>query len=143
MSPPRTAAGLLAVLAVSIPFAPAWGQHEGMQDRMQDHMHAADGPAPVFIASTAKPFPALMNDAMAVMDAGMARAPMNGNPDHDFVTMMLPHHQGAIDMARAVLLQTRDPALRNIALGIVAEQQNEINVMRAWLQTHPSQGARK
>jgi uncharacterized protein (DUF305 family) len=52
--------------------------------------------------------------------------------------MMMPHHQGAIDMAKAVLLNTRDPALRNLALGIIAEQQNEINVMRAWLRRHPA-----
>jgi uncharacterized protein (DUF305 family) len=111
--------------------------------------HAATHPAPtagarpVFVASSAKPFPALMADAMAVMDDGMARAPMNGHPDHDFITMMLPHHQGAIDMARAVLLHTQDPALRNLALGIIAEQQNEINVMRAWLKDHPRQGEKQ
>lgn len=38
---------------------------------------------------------------------------MNGNPDHDFVTMMMPHHQGAVDMAEAVLLSTQDPEIRN------------------------------
>jgi uncharacterized protein (DUF305 family) len=91
-----------------------------------------------FIASSDKPFAALMSDAMAIMDRDMAAAPMNGEPGHDFVTMMIPHHQGAIDMAKAVLLNTRDPALRNLALGIIAEQQNEINVMRAWLERHPS-----
>jgi uncharacterized protein (DUF305 family) len=82
-------------------------------------------------------FSGLMADAMAVMDDGMARAPLNGNPEHDFVTMMLPHHQGAIDKARAVLLPTQDPGLRNLALGIIAEQQNEIDVMRAWPNVHP------
>jgi hypothetical protein len=62
-----------------------------------------------------------MDEAMAVMDRGMRAAPMNGAPDHDFVTMMIPHHQGAIDMAKAVLLYTQDPELRNLAL--VAPQQ--------------------
>ena len=101
------------------------------------HMHGAPAPDR-FVASNDKPFAALMNDAMAIMDRDMAAAPMNGEPGHDFVTMMMPHHQGAIDMAKAVLLNTRDPELRNLALGIVAEQQNEINVMRAWLQRHPA-----
>jgi len=50
--------------------------------------------------------------------------------------MMLPHHQGAVDMARAVLLYSQDPEIRNLALGIVAEQQNEIQVMQAWLKRH-------
>ena len=93
-------------------------------------------PEPVFIASTAKPFAGLMDDAMAVMDEGMKRAPMNGQADHDFVTMMIPHHQGAVDMAKAVLLYTTDPEIRNLALGIIAEQQNEINLMQAWLKRH-------
>jgi uncharacterized protein (DUF305 family) len=86
-----------------------------------------------FVASTAKPFSALMDDAMAVMDDGMKRAPINGVPEHDFVTMMIPHHQGAVDMAKAMLLYTQDPELKNLALGIITEQQNEIRLMQAWL----------
>ena len=109
------------------------------QDTHHQHGAAAATTAPVFIASTAKPFAALMDDAMAVMDEGMKRAPMNGVPEHDFVTMMMPHHQGAIDMAKALLLTTQDPALRNVAQGIITEQQNEIRVMQAWLQRY--QGA--
>jgi uncharacterized protein (DUF305 family) len=108
--------------------------------QVQPHSHGAmDGgkPPPTFVASTAKPFAALMDDAMAVMDDGMRRAPMNGVPEHDFVTMMIPHHQGAIDMAKALLLRTTDPELRNLAQGIITEQQNEIQVMQAWLRRHP------
>nr|WP_296947141.1 DUF305 domain-containing protein [uncultured Massilia sp.] len=108
---------------------------------MHHHMqapaaHAAAVPK-TFVASSDRPFGQLMDEAMAIMDRDMAAAPMNGQPGHDFVTMMLPHHQGAVDMARAVLLNTQDPELRNLALGIIAEQQNEINVMRAWLARHP------
>jgi uncharacterized protein (DUF305 family) len=108
----------------------------------QEHHHGHDAGAvasaapPVFVASSAKSFDALMGDAMAVMDDGMKRAPMNGVSEHDFVTMMMPHHQGAVDMAKAVLLYTQDPEIRNLALGIIAEQQNEIKVMQAWLQRH-------
>ncbi|MBF6986918.1 MULTISPECIES: DUF305 domain-containing protein [Cupriavidus] len=90
-----------------------------------------------FVASTAKPFAQRMDDAMAVMDAGMRAAAMNGDPDHDFVAMMIPHHQGAIDMAKALLLDTRDPELRNLAQGIITDQQNEIRLMQAWLARHP------
>lgn len=110
---------------------------ERLDSRQTHGSHVASGPHPPgFVASTAKPFPELMKDAMAVMDDGMRRAPMNGNPEHDFVMMMIPHHQGAIDMAKSVLLYSGDPALRNIALGIITEQQNEINVMRAWLRQY-------
>ena len=135
------AARLLVPLCVVVLHGQALAQHGGMHDAMQHDPHqrqaAPSAARPVFIASSAKPFSSLMADAMAVMDDGMARAPMNGNPEHDFVTMMLPHHQGAIDMARAVLLHTQDPGLRNLALGIIAEQQNEIDVMQAWLKAHP------
>jgi len=76
-----------------------------------------------------------MEDAIAVMDYGMIHAAMDGKPGHDFVTMM-PHHQDAVDMAKAVLLYSDDPEIRNLALGIITEQQNEIRVMQAWLQRH-------
>lgn len=102
--------------------------------RETGHPHdASSGRPPPFVASTAKPFSALMSDAMAVMDDAMKRAPMNGVSEHDFVVMMIPHHQGAIDMAKALLLTTTDPELRNLAQGIITEQQNEIRVMQAWL----------
>ena len=128
-----------AALALSV----LWSSHSACAHDMsapgdagQAHPHhgvLSREPPPPFVASTDRPFDALMGDAMAVMDDAMRRAPMNGNPGHDFVTMMIPHHQGAIDMAKAILLYSQDTALRNIALGIIAEQQNEINVMRAWL----------
>jgi len=95
------------------------------------HGQSAAAKPPVFIASTAKPFAALMDDAMAVMDDGMKRAPMNGVAEHDFVTMMIPHH-------KALLLTTKDPELRNVAQGIITEQQNEIKIMQAWLQRYQS-----
>jgi uncharacterized protein (DUF305 family) len=107
----------------------------------QEHHHHGDSPAPAaelkpFEASTAKSFAVLMDEAMAIMDQGMTRAPMNGEADHDFVTMMIPHHQGAVDMAKAVLLYTKDPAMRNLAQGIITEQQYEIQLMQAWLEQH-------
>ncbi|HEY1149883.1 MAG TPA: DUF305 domain-containing protein [Pseudoduganella sp.] len=108
------------------------------QDAQHHHGAASHSAAPVFTATTAKPFADLMDDAMAVMDAGMTRAPMNGNSEHDFMSMMIPHHQGAIDMAKAVLLYSKDPEVRNLALGIIAEQQNEIRQMQAWLARHNS-----
>lgn len=97
------------------------------------HGGGAAPPAP-FVASTSKSFAQLMQDAMAVMDHGMRTAPMDGDPEHDFVAMMIPHHQGAVDMAKALLLRTRDPELRNLAQGIITEQQNEIRLMQSWLQ---------
>ena len=109
-------------------------------DRGEDrHQHRAPSnepsPAP-FVADTGKSFAQRMDDAMTLMEHGMRTAVMNGNPEHDFATMMIPHHQGAIDMARALLLQTSDPELRNLAQGIITEQETEIRLLRAWLQRH-------
>jgi uncharacterized protein (DUF305 family) len=77
-----------------------------------------------------------MDEAMAIMSRDMEQAPMNGQPEHDFVSMMIPHHQGAVDMAKALLLYSKDPELRNLAQGIIAEQQIEIQLMQQWLKQH-------
>jgi len=86
-----------------------------------------------FGADTEKSFMHLMHEAMASMDRGMESAPMTGDPDHDFAAMMIPHHQGAIDMARAELLYGKDPALRRLAQEIVVTQEQEIEVMNTRL----------
>jgi uncharacterized protein (DUF305 family) len=133
----RAVSVLSAALVLALAAAGAGAQESHHHHGADADDSAAAAGRPVFVASSAKPFAALMDDAMAVMDDGMKRAPMNGQPEHDFMTMMLPHHQGAIDMAKAVLLSTTDPEVRNLALGIIAEQQNEIRVMQAWLARHP------
>ena len=56
-----------------------------------------------------------------------------GNPDVDFRTHMIPHHQGAIEMARVALKHSTDPETRKIAEKIIADQQSEIAEMRDWL----------
>src|SRR6201993_297590 len=95
-------------------------------------------PAPTtkFVASTNKTFDHLMGDAMSVMDRDMHNAGYSGEPDHDFVTMMIPHHQGAIDMAKALLLFGKDPQMRRLAQEIVTDQQSEIQLMQLWLKQH-------
>ena len=67
--------------------------------------------------------------AMDKMMAGMAVKP-SGDVDHDFAAMMIAHHQGAIEMARAELRYGRNEQLRRIAQGIVIEQQQEIAAMQ-------------
>ncbi|MBZ5593526.1 MAG: DUF305 domain-containing protein [Acidobacteriia bacterium] len=74
-----------------------------------------------------------MAAGMTRMDRDMAAAPMNGNEDHDFATMMMPHHQGAIDMAKAELSFGKDPVMRRLAQEILVDQQSEIDAMQLWL----------
>lgn len=70
------------------------------------------------------------NDAaMARMHAAMNIQP-TGDVDRDFVEMMIPHHQGGIDMAVAVLRHGRNPRVRRLAQEIIVEQQQEIAALR-------------
>ena len=75
--------------------------------------------------------------AMAAMMHGMEQ-PYSGDADRDFVTGMLPHHGGAVDMARVELKYGRDPALLRLARQIVASQMREQAFMRRWLAQHPA-----
>jgi uncharacterized protein (DUF305 family) len=90
-----------------------------------------------FTASTERTFDQLMGDSMNVMHKGMHSAPHAGDPDRDFIAMMIPHHQGAIDMAKAILLYGRDEQLKRLAQEIIADQQNEVQLMQLWLSKHP------
>jgi hypothetical protein len=72
------------------------------------------------------------DDAMTRMMDGMSVKPA-GNVDKDFVSMMVPHHQGAVDMAQAELRYGHDERLRRIAQEIVVEQKQEIVAMRVAL----------
>jgi hypothetical protein len=59
--------------------------------------------------------------------------PYTGDPDADFRIQMIPHHQGAIDMARVALRHAKDPWTRQLAEAVIVEQQREIAEMQAWL----------
>lgn len=76
-------------------------------------------------------------DAMKKMDQAMM-APLSGDADRDFVAMMIPHHQGAIDMAKIELQYGKDPTLRRLAQTIIAAQEKEIAFMRKWQASHPA-----
>ena len=107
-------------------------------DAVDNHaMHGHDGMASTrggpFVATSDKSFAALMGESMGVMNDGMGRAAMTGDPDHDFAAMMIPHHQGAVDMAKAQLLYGKNPVLRRLAQEIIVTQGSEIAVMRSEL----------
>lgn len=79
-------------------------------------------------AASEKPYLAEIQAAMDKMMAGMM-APPSGDVDRDFVAMMRPHHQGAIEMAVAELKYGKNEQLRRIAQEIIVDQQQEIAAM--------------
>lgn len=83
---------------------------------------------PVSGAAAEATFLAENDAAMRKMMNGMVVKP-TGDVDADFVAMMVPHHQGAIDMALAVLRYGRNPQIRRLAQEIIVTQQQEIAVM--------------
>ena len=74
--------------------------------------------------------------SMDAMHAAMAAAEPSGNKDADFANLMLPHHQAAIDMAKAELLYGNDPQMRRLAQEIIADQESEIQLMQLWANRH-------
>ena len=70
------------------------------------------------------------------MHLAMHSIASSGNSDADFVRLMIPHHQAAIDMAKTQLLYGKDPQMRRLAQEIIADQQSEIELMNLWLKEH-------
>jgi uncharacterized protein (DUF305 family) len=78
---------------------------------------------------------AYMN-AMRMMDGPMRQGAQAADPDVAFVQAMIPHHQGAIAMARAVLTHGKDDRVKEWANQIIAAQEAEIAAMQDWLKQH-------
>jgi uncharacterized protein (DUF305 family) len=74
-----------------------------------------------------------LHASMTAMRRAIAAVPMTGDPDQDFLSMMIPHHEGAVEMARLVLVHGRDPLVRQLADEIIAGQQAEIISMKGRL----------
>src|SRR5947209_14581307 len=85
-------------------------------------------------------FRKMMDDAAARMHSAM-HVPYSGDADRDFARMMIPHHQGAIDMALAELRYGKDERLKRLAQEIVVAQKQEIAVMHLALGDAPTPGA--
>lgn len=96
--------------------------------------------AVIVAALTALPVAAFAQEAAtqaftAAMDKMMAAMHMEpgGDADKDFAMMMIPHHQGAIDMAKAELEHGDDPQMRAVAEKVIAAQEEEIAELQEWL----------
>jgi uncharacterized protein (DUF305 family) len=101
----------------------------GVAAHAQSHSHG-DAPSDAAV-SAGTTFASQMMQAMDRMDTGMMAA--KRNPDRDFAAMMIPHHQGAVDMAKIQLIYGSDPVMRRLAQAIIVEQQQEIELMQRFL----------
>lgn len=90
-------------------------------------------PAPAPAAGFYKQNDAAMTAMMSDMHVSMT-----GDVDADFLRMMIPHHQGAIDMAEAQLRYGRDDGVKQLSRAIIAKQREEIAAMRQMLAAAPA-----
>ena len=81
--------------------------------------------------------------SMDKMHRAMDAVARSGSGDIDFVRLMLPHHQAAIDMAKTELIYGKDPQMRRLAQEIITDQQLEIELMQRWLKKLASARAKE
>ena len=96
----------------------------------QGHAHHAETSIPL---SSGDAFARALATAMDQMHKDMMSPMPTGDADRDFLATMIPHHEGAVEMARLVLIHGKDPLVRRLAEEIIAGQQTEIEAMRARL----------
>ena len=98
-----------------------------LRSRAQAETHARGG------QPTTNPDWSELIASMGKMHMAMEAVERSGNADVDFVRLMLPHHQAAIDMAKTQLLYGKDAQMRRLAQEIITDQRSEIELMQRWL----------
>lgn len=83
-------------------------------------------------SANAEKFKQEFGETMMPMMKGMQSAKLNNNIDHDFVVLMIPHHQSAVEMAKVYLRYANNALLKNLAMDIVKTQEKEIEELKSF-----------
>ena len=134
MTHPASAVLGLAALALA---PSALGLPASAQPAHDHPMPMASPASPQAGMTPANPSTDAYRAAMTAMHRNMD-VPYTGNADRDFVAGMIPHHQGAVEMARIELRYGKDPVLRRLARDVIAAQDREIALMRRWQARNPA-----
>ena len=94
------------------------------------HHDVPGSDSPGHVGATLTRFASEMDAGMDKMMRDMHTPGYTGNVDADFLAMMIPHHEGAVEMARLVLINGRDPLTRKLAEEIISSQVVEIEGMK-------------
>ena len=131
----RLIANAVAILATSglvLTAAHAQMQPQTDHSKMQHGQPAAKTPPPATTPGGDSAATKAFKAANDKMHADMGQQ-YTGNADTDFLKGMIPHHQGAIDMAKIVLAHGKDPKVKKLARDIIKAQEREIAMMKTWL----------
>ena len=112
--------------------------HDQNATAKKDDSHAAHSQSSDANASSSHSdqFSSEMNSAMEDMESKMKNMKMTGNLDHDFATMMIDHHQGAIDMAEVEKKHGNVQDVKTLAEKIITDSQKDISDLKTWLTSH-------
>lgn len=121
----------IAIALAALLTAGIWDTAAQAQQHQHQGQYTRQGP-PLVAPGAVTPSTKGYQDANAKMHRDMD-IPFSGDADADFVRGMIPHHQGAIDMAKVVLAHGKDPQIRKLAEAIIRDQEKEIAMMRDWL----------
>jgi uncharacterized protein (DUF305 family) len=112
MNQPQRTMGVALFFAAVLTTTPTWAQQHAGHDSSSSQAY---------------------HGAMEKMNQQMNAQPMKGDADQDFVMMMIPHHQAAIDMAKVQLQYGKDPELRRMSEELVKKQEKDIAELKQWM----------